>query len=80
MNLPEKSRGRWGLGITFAVMKRCHWVEPVEMNAFEDSFSRPYEKQAEHDAYGGVNVRSQMPRVRLEGYRVRFVSDLKKKG
>jgi bifunctional non-homologous end joining protein LigD len=29
VNLPEKSRGRWGLGITPAVMKRCHWVEPV---------------------------------------------------
>jgi bifunctional non-homologous end joining protein LigD len=29
INLPEKSKGRWGLGITPAVMKRCHWVEPV---------------------------------------------------
>lgn len=29
VNLPEKSRGRWGLGITAAVMKRHHWVEPV---------------------------------------------------
>lgn len=29
VNLPEKSKGRWGLGITPAVMKRCHWVEPV---------------------------------------------------
>jgi bifunctional non-homologous end joining protein LigD len=29
VNLPEKSRGRWGLGITPAVMKRCHWVKPV---------------------------------------------------
>jgi bifunctional non-homologous end joining protein LigD len=28
-NLPEKTRERWGLGITPAVMKRCHWVEPV---------------------------------------------------
>jgi len=28
VNLPEKSRGRWGVGITLAVMKRCHWVEP----------------------------------------------------
>jgi bifunctional non-homologous end joining protein LigD len=28
-NLPEKSRGRWGLGITPAVMKRCHWVKSV---------------------------------------------------
>jgi bifunctional non-homologous end joining protein LigD len=29
INLPEKTRGRWGLGITPAVMKRCQWVEPV---------------------------------------------------
>jgi bifunctional non-homologous end joining protein LigD len=29
INLPEKSRGRWGLGITPAMMKRCEWVKPV---------------------------------------------------
>jgi len=29
VNLPEKRRGRWGQGITPAVMKRCHRVEPV---------------------------------------------------
>jgi bifunctional non-homologous end joining protein LigD len=29
INLPEKTHGRWGLGITPAVMKRCHWVKPV---------------------------------------------------
>jgi bifunctional non-homologous end joining protein LigD len=29
INLPEKSKGRWGLGITPAVMNRCHWVKPV---------------------------------------------------
>jgi bifunctional non-homologous end joining protein LigD len=29
INLPEKTRGRWGLGITPAVMKRCQWVEPI---------------------------------------------------
>jgi bifunctional non-homologous end joining protein LigD len=29
INLPEKTRGRWGLGITPAVMKRCQWVKPV---------------------------------------------------
>ena len=29
INLPEKAKGRWGLGITPAVMKRCHWVKPV---------------------------------------------------
>jgi len=27
INLPEKSKGRWGLGITPAVMKRCEWVK-----------------------------------------------------
>jgi bifunctional non-homologous end joining protein LigD len=29
INLPEKTRGRWGQGITPAVMKRCGWVKPV---------------------------------------------------
>jgi bifunctional non-homologous end joining protein LigD len=29
VNLPEKSKGRWGLGITPAVMKRCQWVKPA---------------------------------------------------
>jgi bifunctional non-homologous end joining protein LigD len=29
VNLPEKTPGRWRQGITPAVMKRCHWVEPV---------------------------------------------------
>jgi bifunctional non-homologous end joining protein LigD len=29
VNLPEKRRGRWGQGITPAVMKRCEWVKPV---------------------------------------------------
>jgi len=28
VNLPEKSKGRWGLGITPAMMKRCHWIKP----------------------------------------------------
>ena len=29
INLPEKSKGMWGLGITPAVMKRCEWVKAV---------------------------------------------------
>jgi bifunctional non-homologous end joining protein LigD len=29
VNLPENRRGRWGQGLTPAVMKRCQWVEPV---------------------------------------------------
>jgi bifunctional non-homologous end joining protein LigD len=29
INLLERKPGRWGLGITPAVMKRCVWVEPV---------------------------------------------------
>jgi bifunctional non-homologous end joining protein LigD len=29
INLPEKSKGRWGLGITPAIMKRCRWIKPV---------------------------------------------------
>jgi bifunctional non-homologous end joining protein LigD len=29
VNLPEKRRGRFGQGITPAMMERCLWVEPV---------------------------------------------------
>ena len=29
VNLPEKTKGRLGLGITPAVMKRCVWLKPV---------------------------------------------------
>ena len=29
INLPERRPGRWGQGITPAVIKRCRWVEPV---------------------------------------------------
>jgi bifunctional non-homologous end joining protein LigD len=29
INLPEMKPGRWGLGITPAVMKQCSWVEPL---------------------------------------------------
>jgi len=29
VNLPEKAPVRWRQGVTPAVMKRCHWVEPV---------------------------------------------------
>jgi bifunctional non-homologous end joining protein LigD len=29
VNLPETNPGRRGLGVTAAVMKRCHWVEPL---------------------------------------------------
>ena len=29
INLPEKSKGRWGLGITPTVIKRCIWLEPI---------------------------------------------------
>jgi bifunctional non-homologous end joining protein LigD len=29
VNLPEKRPGRWGQGITPAIMKRCAWADPV---------------------------------------------------
>lgn len=29
VNLPHKTRDRWGAGITMALMKRCRWVRPV---------------------------------------------------
>jgi bifunctional non-homologous end joining protein LigD len=29
INLPEKTKGRWGLGIMPAMMQRCQWVKPI---------------------------------------------------
>src|SRR5262249_43958801 len=35
VNLPEKSAGRWGQGLTAAKMKECHWVRPEMVGQFE---------------------------------------------
>jgi len=34
-NLPEKSSGRWGQGLTAAKMKECRWLEPALVGQFE---------------------------------------------
>jgi hypothetical protein len=34
-NLPEKSAGRWGQGLTAAEMKECRWLKPVTVAQFE---------------------------------------------
>jgi bifunctional non-homologous end joining protein LigD len=34
-NLPEKSSGRWGQGLTAAKMKECRWLKPVTVGQFE---------------------------------------------
>lgn len=34
-NLPEKSAGRWGQGLTAAKMKECRWLKPVTVGQFE---------------------------------------------
>lgn len=34
-NLPEKSGGRWGQGLTATKMKDCHWLKPVTVAQFE---------------------------------------------
>jgi bifunctional non-homologous end joining protein LigD len=34
-NLPEKSVGRWGQGLTAAKMKECRWLTPVTVAQFE---------------------------------------------
>lgn len=34
-NLPEKSGGRWGQGLTAAKMKECRWLRPVTVGQFE---------------------------------------------
>ena len=34
-NLPEKSAGRWGQGLTAAKMRECRWLKPVTVAQFE---------------------------------------------
>jgi bifunctional non-homologous end joining protein LigD len=34
-NLPEKSTGRWGQGLTAEKMAECRWVKPVLVGQFE---------------------------------------------
>jgi len=34
-NLPEKTKGRWGQGLTAEKMKECRWVKPVLVGQFE---------------------------------------------
>ena len=34
-NLPQKSGGRWGQGLTAAKMKECRWVKPTLAAQFE---------------------------------------------
>jgi bifunctional non-homologous end joining protein LigD len=34
-NLPEKSGGRWGQGLTAEKMKECRWLKPVTVAQFE---------------------------------------------
>jgi hypothetical protein len=34
-NLPEKTAGRWGAGLTAAKMKECRWLKPVLVGQFE---------------------------------------------
>ena len=34
-NLPEKSGGRWGQGLTAEKMKECRWLKPVTVGQFE---------------------------------------------
>ena len=34
-NLPEAKSGRWGTGLTAAMMKKCRWVRPILVGQFE---------------------------------------------
>jgi len=34
-NLPEKTPGRWGQGLTAVKMKDCRWLKPVLVGQFE---------------------------------------------
>jgi bifunctional non-homologous end joining protein LigD len=35
VNLPEKSKGRWGEGLTAADMEKCRWLRPQLVGAIE---------------------------------------------
>jgi bifunctional non-homologous end joining protein LigD len=52
-NLPEKSPGRWGQGLTAAKMKECRWLKPVTVAQFEFVEWTP-EKHLRHAKFVGL--------------------------
>jgi ATP-dependent DNA ligase len=52
-NLPEKSGGRWGQGLTAARMKECRWLKPVTVGQFE-SVEWTSENHLRHSKFVGL--------------------------
>jgi ATP-dependent DNA ligase len=52
-NLPEKTAGRWGQGLTAAKMKECRWLKPVTVAQFEFVEWTP-EKHLRHAKFVGL--------------------------
>jgi bifunctional non-homologous end joining protein LigD len=55
VNLPEKSRGRWGQGISPAVIKRCQWVKPVLVAQVKFT-ERTHDDQLRQPVYLGLRT------------------------
>ena len=54
-NLPEKSAGRWGQGLTPAKMAECRWVQPVLVGQFE-FVERTPDNHLRHSRFVGLRV------------------------
>jgi len=65
VNLPEKRRGRWGQGITPAVMKRCKWVEPILVAQIKFS-EWTLDGQLRHPVFLGLRIEKRVADVTRE--------------
>jgi bifunctional non-homologous end joining protein LigD len=65
VNLPEKRRGRWGQGITPAVMKRCKWVEPILVAQIKFS-EWTLDGQLRHPVFLGLRIEKRAADVTRE--------------
>jgi bifunctional non-homologous end joining protein LigD len=54
-NLPEKSKGRWGQGLTAEKMAECRWVNPVLVGQFEFVEWTP-DNHLRHSHFVGLRV------------------------
>ena len=64
-NLPERSGGRWGQGLTAAKMKECRWLSPVVVGQFQFVEWTP-EGHLRHAHYVGLREDKNPKDVRRE--------------
>ncbi|HEY3742997.1 MAG TPA: non-homologous end-joining DNA ligase [Bryobacteraceae bacterium] len=65
-NLPEKTGGRWGQGLTAAKMKDCRWLKPVTVAQFEFVEWTP-ENHLRHAKFVGLREDKKAADVGREG-------------